>query len=370
MSTEDEALPLPLVPEEVTVAWLSTVLGRNIKSLEITRTIHGTASKVFVTAQPADENNDNKKEESLHLCLKGGFDPNQRREWPVVLGWCISEAAFFSRLAPTLSHHLSLPHHHWAGHSASQGQGIVILDDLSEQGCTFGDALHTRTVAEVTAAAEQLAMLHAASWHAEEAEYPWLEGQPNYLDFCAAVMVEGTYEYFSGDAARPLPDAFRSHERALALTTKYMRSRNMRFRALLHGDAHVGNLYLTAGGEVRYLDWQLHWVGPVFHDVSYLLASALTVEDRRAHEREILGRYLDTLQRLGKDRGVPALSVDDPEVWDEYRKSMMVGVGWFVTPYTMQTPDRVHAMIRRYAAAIEDLGVVELIEALPQPEER
>lgn len=365
MSTEKEAIPLPMVPEEVTAAWLGTVLGRSIKSLEITRIMHGTASKVFVTAHPADDSSGKTNNEGpLHLCLKGGFDADQRRDWPVVIGWLISETAFFKNVAPALTH-LSLPHHHWAGHSASQGQGIVVLDDLSALGCTFGDALRTRTVAEVTAGAEQLASLHAATWHAEEGDYPWLEGQPNYLDFCTAMMVEGVYEYVSADAERPLPEAFRSHERALALTTKYIKSRNMKFRALLHGDAHVGNLYFTAEGEVRFLDWQLHWVGPVFHDVSYLIASSLTVEDRRAHEKEILGRYLDTLQKLGKDRGVPRLSIDDPEVWDEYRKSMMVGVGWFITPYTMQTPDRVHAMIRRYAAAMEDLDVVELIESLP-----
>ena len=56
----------------------------------------------------------------------------------------------------------------------------------------------------------------------------------------------------------------------------------------LHGDTHIGNTYRTAAGRVGITDWQCSLFGHWSYDVSYLIASILTVEDRRRWEQELL----------------------------------------------------------------------------------
>ncbi|KAK8041101.1 hypothetical protein PG994_014108 [Apiospora phragmitis] len=88
------------------------------------------------------------------------------------------------------------------------------------------------------------------------------------------------------------------------------------------------------------------------------------VADRRQHEDEVLKHYLASLTRLGG----PALDWrGDEEVRPEYRKCVLSGMGWVLTPEQMQRGERVHAMVERYAAAFEDHKVIVLIEVLPDP---
>jgi hypothetical protein len=356
---------LPTLPEEITASWLAKKLGRKIKTIEAARTDHGTASKLFYTVTlDGDEDED----KPLQICVKGGFNPVMRAALPLAVHWWINEAEFFRIVASsTILSAMEPPACLWCGRD--ERQGIVIMPDLAAHGCTFGDPERERSVAEVMTGVEQLAALHAATWGCSAADdYPWLVGQPNYMDFVVAELAEDKYHLTGGaDMTRPIPDKMRDRARTEAVLQKYMRLRNPRFHALLHGDAHVGNTFYKPGqdGGLRFLDWQLYFVGPVFHDVSYFIGSSLTVEDRREHETAILDHYLKTLVRLGKERGVPDLKSSDEDVWTEYRKSFLSGFGWVVTYYVMQPPARVHAMIRRYVAAMEDHGSFELVESLP-----
>ena len=68
---------------------------------------------------------------------------------------------------------------------------------------------------------------------------------------------------------------------------------------VIHGDPHLGNLFLDAAGQPSLLDWQLVQRGMWYVDVGYHIASTLTVEDRRASERELLRHYLEQPGRTG-----------------------------------------------------------------------
>ena len=59
-------------------------------------------------------------------------------------------------------------------------------------------------------------------------------------------------------------------------------------QTLLHGDPHLGNTYLLPSGEVGFLDWQVARRGNWSLDLGYFLQGALTVEDRRRSERDLL----------------------------------------------------------------------------------
>jgi aminoglycoside phosphotransferase (APT) family kinase protein len=70
-------------------------------------------------------------------------------------------------------------------------------------------------------------------------------------------------------------------------------------QTLLHHDVHIGNWYKTAKGCMGLGDWQTQVRGNWACDFSYAVSCALTVEDRRAWERDLLKHYLEKLKEFG-----------------------------------------------------------------------
>ena len=81
--------------------------------------------------------------------------------------------------------------------------------------------------------------------------------------------------------------------------------------------------------------------------MSYHLATVLDIDDRRAHEAELLRHYLDELASLG----VPALAWHD--AWDLYTLSFSYGCFlWVITRISSRAVVLIH--IPRLAAALTD----------------
>jgi aminoglycoside phosphotransferase (APT) family kinase protein len=115
--------------------------------------------------------------------------------------------------------------------------------------------------------------------------------------------------------------------------------------AVSHGDAHIGNIYVTEAGRLGFLDWQTVCLAPWSDDVAYFLVGALTVTDRRQHERDLLAHYLKALGA----RGAPA--ADFETAWAEYRTRHLHGLIWLLVGEEMQ-PDEYSAVVaERYAIA-------------------
>jgi hypothetical protein len=343
---------LPVLPEDITADWLSKVLQRKVKSVVLARTLPGTATKVFITVTYEDDNSPNKL--PTQLCVKGGFDPDFMRMMPWIVMIYQRECDFYNHVAPKLDN-MELPRSWWASHNATQG--ILIMDDLAAQGCSFGDPADAWNVTRVLAGVEQLAALHAKTWHLQTSDYPWLTS-----DYDQAILtLMRTYDIVVKGPDRPeIHDYLKDQQRITAVLKKHYALRNPRFRCLLHGDSHTGNTYLVNGAP-RFLDWQMIHIGSAFHDLAYFIGAALTVEDRRAKEWDIVEHYLRTLEKFG----VETLRISDEEVANEYRKSFLAGVGWIMCPYEMQVKERVYPMALRYATALDDHKVLELVEGLP-----
>ncbi|KAI0485479.1 kinase-like domain-containing protein [Xylaria cf. heliscus] len=339
---------LPSIPDEITPEWLSSILGIEVKSIKRTAELPGTATKLFITAKSDNE--------ERRLCLKGGFNPAFIQQMPWIVMIYQREVEFFNRIAPMLKE-MELPQAYWGGHTKTQG--IVVLEDLAARGCQFGNPVETWPVHRVRAGLEQLAALHAKTWGVRPADYPWLTSDYDH----ALLTLMQTYETVVNGPDRPPVQAYlKNQDRVTAILKKHYRSRNPKFQCLLHGDAHLGNTYLDDGAP-RFLDWQMIHIGSAFHDVSYYIAGALTVEERRAHEWELVDHYLATLRRLGVRDDIKST---DEDLRNEYKKSFLAGIGWIMCPYEMQPKDCVHAMAVRYATAIDDHKVLELVESLPE----
>jgi hypothetical protein len=59
-----------------------------------------------------------------------------------------------------------------------------------------------------------------------------------------------------------------------------------------------------------------------------------------------------------------SLFTSDREVGIEYKKSFLAGIGWIMCPYEMQVKECAYPMALRYAAALDDHKVLELVENL------
>ena len=137
-------------------------------------------------------------------------------------------------------------------------------------------------------------------------------------------------------------------------------------QTLLHGDPHVGQTYITSTGKMGYADWQLVMRGGWAFDVAYALVSALTIENRRQWERDLLRYYLDQLHAAGGSQ----IPFDD--AWTSYRQNtiypyfcwLMTLTGTFLPLMPkMQTKKVSLDIIERASNAICDLDSLEVVGA-------
>jgi hypothetical protein len=131
---------------------------------------------------------------------------------------------------------------------------------------------------------------------------------------------------------------------------------------LLHSDVHLGNWYVTHDGTMGQSDWQALTRGGWALDVAYALTSALSIEDRRAWERELLNIYLDRLATLGV--APPTFS----EAFDAYRQQVFHALAFWL--YTlgagvlqpdMQPRDVSDTNVARMAQATIDLDSLDSV---------
>jgi aminoglycoside phosphotransferase (APT) family kinase protein len=139
-------------------------------------------------------------------------------------------------------------------------------------------------------------------------------------------------------------------------------------QTFLHQDLHAGNWYSTADGEMGLYDWHCVARGGWALDFSYAFMSALTVEDRRAWERELIEYYLERLQ----SHGVDAPSFE--EAWLQYRQQVFHGLAfWLITigagrlQPDMQPIEISRANLQRMTHAVMDLKAFDALnQARPQ----
>ena len=114
-------------------------------------------------------------------------------------------------------------------------------------------------------------------------------------------------------------------------------------------------------------DWQRSCKGHWSRDLSYCISTALTVEQRRAWEQELLTYYLELMQR----KGVPAINFDD--AWLAYRAQMFGALAWWTG--TLGQPPEAPAMqpraasmtfIERMANAVHDLDSLSAVTTLKE----
>lgn len=337
---------LPLSVDGITASWLTRALRAGgdqevtVRDLAVTNVVWGTATKVLLRVDYASGG-------SCHperLCVKGGFVPELRA---IMAEGYRTEARFYREIAPQLDK--GLPRCWFAGENGEQG--IVVLDDLVAEGARFRDAREPLTVDQAAAALDVL-----ASWHRRrDITVPWQTAVPHLRAMVQGLLTPAHWDTHIGQTVEgPVLDVLDDRERVARAFGALWATEDARPRALIHGDANLTNVYLDAAGAPRFLDWQFAGLADAYHDVALFLIGALSVEDRRTHERPLLRAYL-------AGRGDTAETFD--EAWTAYRRHPLHGAVYALTPEQMQPAAIRAALAERFAQAALDLDTLRLLGA-------
>ena len=341
--------------EVLTPEWLSAALEHRFPGIRIRSVVPGhVTARVSVNARFRIEC-DGGLPTGLpaNLCVKGYFtDCSDSALQSRAAGE--PEANFYRELSEGLGVR-TLPSFYAAVDPLTH-HGVVITEDVEAAGATFLDALSPYSVDKAALSLEQFAIMHGRTWDSAQLSRPWLEPRLEHTFRARGLKeIRGNFE---GPIGAGVPHGVRDPER---LVEMIRRVAPLLSKAdppcLLHGDAHVGNIYLDAAGDPCLLDWQLVQRGPWFVDVGYHIGCAVGVEDRRMNERDLLSHYLERLKIEG----------GEPPAWDDAWRSIAIGMvyGFFLWAITLKVrPPVTTAMLERLGAAVADHEALDAVQDL------
>ncbi|HUD27511.1 MAG TPA: phosphotransferase [Novosphingobium sp.] len=362
-ASQPSPFPLPVTVEGVTTGWLNAALrtrapGITIRGSEVVDTVFSTCSKIRLRLD---------RDEAARaagipelVIVKGGFEEHGR----LYDHMHEREVRGYRDVYP----HVPLPHPacYFADFDPEARQGIVIMEDLVARGVEFCHATRPQTREQVARRLSALARFHAATWGSAE-----LQPGGRWHDLVEFFEV---MQGFFDDKTSPANWArFMAMPRGAA-TSRLFQDRDWLVGAwaalrafsdglphcVLHGDIHLGNLYIEADGTPGFLD-TLASRGPAMLEVAYHVCGALDVADRARWEGELVRHYLAELGAAGA--AAPGLE----EAMRQYAVFQLYGYFiWTTTEshYQAEAVNTVNAMRATLAmldhdtrGAIAELGV-------------
>jgi hypothetical protein len=354
-------LPLPITVEEITAEWLTSALrtrcpGATVHGIEVVDVVDTTTTKVrlrlerdaLATAAGIPE----------LVIVKGGFQDHGRELEKMHL----REVRAYRDVFPSVPLHT--PRCYFADFDAQRRQGIVIMEDLVERGVEFCHASRPQSPEQVARRLSALAAFHAATWDTPDVSPGGRWG--DLVDFFD--VMRGFFDKYTSvehwqrfvRAPRGAATSVIFHDRAWMIdgwsrVTRYGQSLP---QCVLHGDVHLGNLYVDTDGTPGFFD-PLASRGPGMLEVAYHVSASLDTADRPGRERALVEHYLHELRRNGADPP----SVDD--AMHQYAVFLIYGLFiWLTTESHYQAETVNTANAARVSAAMIDHDSVALISAL------
>jgi aminoglycoside phosphotransferase len=291
------------------------------------------------------------------FCKLPPRDPEHRARIGAV-GMGTREVRFYSDVAPSLS--MRVPACAFASTDAD-GAFVMLLEDLAARGAQISDGSWGVPGKFARAAVADLAELHVRYEDPAQraAVAPWataLRSKP-------AEFVIRTLRYVVDHCRDRLSDAYLTvaelyiehHERIEAAWDDGLQT-------LIHGDAHIGNLFLD-GDRVGFLDWGMAKIGTPMRDLSFFLTMGLESGDRRRDERDLIQHYLDARRAIG---GSP-IAFDDAWLAHRIHAAYTVIASFLslVPPYNTEARRMFTTNFRaRAMAALDDLDAVEALRTV------
>jgi aminoglycoside phosphotransferase (APT) family kinase protein len=299
-----DAVPIPVETSELTPAWLGLVLRAPVVATEVLESHSGTTGRIRLGLTYGAGTRDDLPA-SVFVKLPP-FDVAQRGFVDRV-GLGIAEARFYRELASEAP--VRVPRA-WFAALDGENRYVMVLEDLRAAGCRFPRPRDPDVAERSGAVVEAMARLHARYWETPRfgGDLAWVAARGTGERGAGGELVAKAKELL-GDR---LPAAFaRTCDFFVAHVGAITELWNEGPRTLVHGDAHMGNLFVD--GEVAgFLDWAMVGRASGLRDVAYYCCNSVPAAIRREHERAWLERYRSALAEGGVALGAEA-------AWDGYR---------------------------------------------------
>jgi hypothetical protein len=292
------------------------------------------------------------------IVLKLAAADTASRATGVGLGIYAREVRFYNELAPRIGG--PLPACPLALFDDSEGWFTLLLEDA--RGAEPGDQIAGCDLAQARLAIGALARLHAPVLGDDSlAGSDWLNRPAPINQALVAQLLPGLLERYG---TRIAAEHSALCERFVERLDAWLGDRRGP-QGLVHGDFRLDNLLFGSPQGVKPLtvvDWQTVGWGGAITDAAYFIGGSLRIDDRRRHERELLGEYHEALLVHG------VRSLPWELCWEEYRRHAFAGVLMaIIAPMLVERTERgdemFMTMLARHSQHALDLDAEQLLPA-------
>jgi hypothetical protein len=273
------------------------------------------------------------------------------------------EVNFYTRITTEIEG-LAAPRCFGGRYDPATGDSVLLLEDLGAY--RTGDQVAGCNASEAMMILDAVIALHASYW--DRIDHPLLEGVTKVDD---APQIEG----IAGGCAvgwdpcvemfpEAMPDEIRAvKERFVAAVPELHRMVGRLPQTVIHGDLRLDNMMFGDTPDLRpvvLLDWTLTKTSGL-HDVAYLVSQNVDLEERRAHEAEIIEHY----HRGLLDHGVEGYSLE--QCWADYQLAVLhlfayaVLIAGTLDPSNERGAAFMRQLLHRSSSAVVDHGLLALI---------
>ena len=198
----------------------------------------------------------------------------------------------------------------------------LIFEDLGP--ARQGDQLAGCSPEDSSIAMREAAALHAPLWGVESlATLDWLAIRPATLQPMVLGLLPAIIGLFQDRYQGVLEPEFMALVQRLPELQAKIGQDHSAPRTVQHADFRLDNILFDVQGgtaPMATLDWQTVALGVGACDIAYFLSAGLSPEDRRAHEKDLVGLYhRELVQRGVKDYGLE-------DAWRDYRRYTVHGI--------------------------------------------
>lgn len=346
------------VVPDATVGTVEIVQSHEYGDGDVSTSARATATLAY--------DDDGASDRPTDVILKLSFDPGKEGTdaWYCQLhGLFANEVNFYNRIRPELTIEAPGP---LGGHfDPATKRYLLVMEDVTRRGATFPTNLDDVGPDHVKRILDAVAKVHATYWESDRfaGDLSWLEthlqgGVETHMR--SVIPEEGIRSQLElHKFKRELLERLGTTERELYASTCAIKAHQATLpQTLLHGDLHVGNTYRMPDGTAGLHDWQLFVKGFALHDVTYIINTALSIAERREHERALLAYYRDKLIEFGV-ASPPSLDM----LWTEHRRAALwtLYIGWLTCPPESYGWETMAVALLRVSTAVEDHETLALV---------
>jgi hypothetical protein len=348
----------PVDPLSVTAAWLSEVLGADVRECRLEQIgigvgLLGRLYRAHLEGGPGVPT-------SVVVKLPV-LDARVRSEICEDLELYLREVRFYQEIG--LANPLPPARPYFAAFDETTQDFVLVLEDLAR--LRLADQTEGCIAADAETVIDAIARHHAYWWESDRfASLPWLKtyATPPFPSVLISNFEAAWPRFVEGIGADLPPALYAFGERFPSMLPWFCQELTRPPQTFLHGDLRLDQLFFAVGADdppVTALDWQITTKGRGAYDVAYFLSQSLAADTRRSCEAPLLERYTERLAEHG-------IVYPPNDLLCDYRLTTawcfiypVMGFGR-IDPANDRQLALLHTMLDRAAIAIEDHDALSL----------